>query len=288
MRSCPPISADRFATALLRRYSKAEVRSLLAPAGPAEGPLVAEVRADPARIFAAAGLAADPWQAAFLADPARRRLMLCCRRAGKSLVSAAKTLQHCLSEPNRVALVFSPTRRQSQEYTRYVNRFDKALGHPVKVTRRSMGETEWANGSRVLSLPDSPEGVVGVGGNPTRLVIDEASRVSDPLYLSIRPMLALGAELEVLSTPFGKRGWFFDIFNTPRRLALFRTWQVTAREVPRITPEFLAEERVELGDRWFNQEYFLKFTDSVDAVFAQDVIAAARADDIEPLFDLGV
>ena len=199
-------------------------------------------------------------------------------------MSAAKTLTHCLSEPNRVCLVFSPTRRQSQEYTRYVNRFDKALGHPVRVTRQSLGETEWANGSRVLSLPDAHEGVVGVGGNPTRIVIDEASRVSDILYMSVRPMLALGAELEVLSTPFGKRGWFFDIVNTRRRLDMFRAWKVTASQVPRITPEFLKEEFLELGERWFNQEYYLRFSDSVDAVFAADVIDAAREDGIEPLF----
>ena len=180
--------------------------------------------------------------------------------------------------------MFSPTRRQSQEYARYVNRFDAALGHPVKVIRKSLGETEWANGSRLISLPDSHEGIVGVGGNPTRIVIDEASRVSDILYKSVRPMLALGAELEVLSTPFGKRGWFFEILDTPRRLAMFRAWKITAYECPRITPEFLDEERLELGERWFRQDYLLEFTNSIDAVFSSDVIESARSDDIKPLF----
>lgn len=237
---------------------------------------------DPTEAFRKAGLTPDPWQAAFLVDPSKRRLMLCCRRAGKSVVSAARTLHHCLSSPGSTALIFSPTRRQSQEYLRYVTRFDAAIGKPVRVARRSLGEVEWANGSRAISLPDNHEGVVGF--TPTRLVVDEASRVSDILYLSIRPMLALGAELEVLSTPFGKRGWFFDILSSPERQARFKVWKITADRCPRITPEFLAEELVELGERWFSQDYYLNFTDAVDAVFAQDVIEAARVDGIEPLF----
>lgn len=254
-------------------------------AGLTPHPSLAPLLSDPARAFRAAGLTPDPWQAGFLSDPAKRRLMLCCRRAGKSLTSAARTLAHCLTEPNSTTLVFSPTARQSMEYARYVRKFDRALGHPVKVVRQSLSEVEWANGSRVLSLPDNHEGVVGF--TPTRLVIDEASRVSDVLYLSIRPMLALGAELEVLSTPFGRRGWFFDIFDKPQRLSRFRVWKVTARECPRITPEFLAEELVELGERWYSQEYFLTFTDSVDAVFAADVIAGGRGAGIKPLFETG-
>jgi hypothetical protein len=29
----------------------------------------------------------------------------------------------------------------------------------------------------------------------------------------------------------------------------------------------LAEERIELGDRWFRQEYYLEFVDTIDSVF---------------------
>ena len=144
------------------------------------------------------------------------------------------------------------------------------MGHPVDIVARNMTSIEWANGSRVMSLPDSHEGVVGF--TPTRIVIDEGSRVSDILYKSLRPMLGLGAELEILSTPFGKRGWFFEIFNTPRRLQLFESWQITADQCPRLSREFLDEELVELGERWWRQEYFLAFNDSVDSVFSQDVI----------------
>lgn len=183
-------------------------------------------------------------------------------------------------------MVFSPTARQSVEYARHVLRFDKAMGRPVPLERVNQSLVEWANGSRVLSLPDSHEGVVGF--TPTRVVIDEASRVSDVLYKSLRPMLALGAELELLSTPFGKRGFFFDIFNTPARLARFAAYRVTAAMCPRISREFLAEEREELGERWFAQEYELTFNDAVDAVFGKQYIDAAIRPTAGPLFDLAV
>jgi hypothetical protein len=193
-----------------------------------------------------------------------------------------------LASPDRTALVFSPTLRQSVEYCRYVRKFDKAAGHPVRVERHSQTLVEWSNGSRLISLPGSHEGVVGF--TPTRIVIDEASRVSDVLYFSLRPMLALGnAQLDLLSTPFGKQGFFFEIFGTPARRARFHTHEVTAYDCPRITADFLAEERLELGDRWFAQEYELAFNDAIDAVFSADVIAAAFQSTVDgPLFDVGV
>lgn len=271
----------------LLKSARSLVRVLAsADAGGNRNPTLDRLRADPAAAIRAMGWGPDPWQAKFLADPHRRQAMLCCRRAGKTLVSAAKTLAHCLTRPDSLVMVFSPTLRQSMEYARYVRRMDRALGQPLKRVAESMTAVEWANGSRLLSLPDNHEGVVGF--TPTRLVVDEGSRVSDVLYLSIRPMLALGAELEVLSTPLGKRGWFFDIFNTPARLRMFRAWRVTADDCPRITPDFLAEERVELGERWFRQEYYLDFVDAVDAVFQRAVIEAARDDGAEPLFGTGV
>ncbi len=46
------------------------------------------------------------------------------------------------------------------------------------------------------------------------LKIDEAARVSDELYRAVRPMLATsGGRIVLLSTPFGKRGFFFRATN---------------------------------------------------------------------------
>lgn len=256
-------------------------------------PTLDRLRADPLLPFRAMGWVADPWQERFLCSTAKRVSMLCSRQAGKSTSTAARVVRAALLEPGDY-LVFSPTLRQSMELSRKVSVFYRALGSPVPAASSNKTVLELANGSRVISLPDSHEGVVGF--TPRGIVIDEGSRVSDELYYSVRPMLAAShGWLCTLSTPFGNQGWFFNIWDDSaegeaRRAKLNERWNripVTADEVPRITREFLEDERVELGERWFQQEYYLKFLDSIDAVFAQSVIHAARADGIEPLFGPG-
>ena len=154
------------------------------------------------------------------------------------------------------------------------------------MVRDSLSEIEWENGSRLFSLPDSGRGVVGF--TPSMIVIDEASRVSDTLYRSVRPMMALGnAEMVTLSTPFGKRGWFFDIWATPQRKRKWATWRVTANQVNRIDAEFLEDEREELGERWYRQEYECSFEEAIDAVFQQEDIDDAFKTDAKPLFEMG-
>lgn len=181
------------------------------------------------------------------------------------------------------------------EMLRKVREFYRALGKPIAEVSETKTALELANGSRVISLPDSQEGVVGFSA-PRVIVIDEGSRVSDELYKSVRPMLAVsGGQLLTLSTPYGNLGWFFEIWDDSaegiaRRKKLNIPWRrtpVPASQVPRITPEFLADERVELGERWYRQEYELAFLDAVDSVFSLSVIEGARTSGIQPLFGLG-
>lgn len=275
-----------FGSHLLRRYGKEAVANLLRQTHPhlaPPSPNLAKPPLTPDVVFRAAGHTPDPWQAAFLADRHLRQTILACRRAGKTSAAAAKTLAHCLTTPDALAMVFSPTLRQSTEFARQVRAFERHLPDAPKRVRANLTEVEWANGARLMSLPDSHEGVVGF--TPTWIIFDEASRVSDPLYKSVRPMLALGASLTAISTPFGQRGWFFELWDTPKRLNLFHHWRVTAYQCPRITPAFLAEERLELGDRWFRQEWLCSFEDAVGAVFSKDVIDAAFGDDVKPLWE---
>ena len=155
------------------------------------------------------------------------------------------------------------------------------LGRPVPAVRETALQLELANGSRVVSLPGT-EGTVRGFSRVALLVIDEAARVSDPLYYAVRPMLAVSrGRLVALSTPFGQRGWFHAEWTGQG------DWErvcVTADQVPRITREFLAEERRALGDRWYAQEYQCSFESTVDAVFDYRDIQAALSDEVKPLF----
>jgi hypothetical protein len=238
---------------------------------------------DPPSIMTRAGLTPDPWQAELLRAPSPRTLLLCSRQSGKSAVAGALALQTALLEPPALVLLLSPTERQSGELFK-----DKllplytALGRPVPATQQTQLTLTLANGSRVISLPGQEGTIRGYSG-AALLVIDEAARVPDALYSSVRPMLAVSkGRLLALSTPFGKRGWFYEAWSNRNRA--WKRVRITAEQCPRISPEFLAEERQSLGDRWFRQEYGCSFEDVVDAVFLQEDIDAAFASTRPPLF----
>ena len=60
---------------------------------------------------------------------------------------------------------------------------------------------------------------------------------------------------------------------------------VTARDVPRIDPAWLEQERRAIGDWWFDQEYLCQFKDAVDAFFRAEDIDAMADPEIRPLFE---
>jgi hypothetical protein len=241
---------------------------------------------DPAAILTRAGVVPDPWQRDVLRSKAKRTLLLCSRQSGKSTTSAALVLRAILTEPEALVLLLSPSERQSAELLIKVTQLYRSLGRPVPTLRPQDNalRMELSNGARVLALPGKEQTLRGYSG-VRLLVVDEAARVADDLYRTIRPMLAVsGGRLIALSTPFGQRGWFFDAWQSSE------DWQrikITAAQCPRISKEFLAEERLALGERWYRQEYFCSFEDVVGAVFSADAIREMFTDDVKPFFPQG-
>jgi hypothetical protein len=240
---------------------------------------------DRANLFRLSGLSPDPWQEQQLRRTAGGVLLLCSRQSGKSTTAAAVALTEALLTAKATVLLLSPSIRQSGELFRKVSELYFELRRPIPAVRETALQLELANGSRVVSLPGT-EGTVRGFSKVSLLIIDEAARVSDALYYAVRPMLAVSAgRLVALSTPFGQRGWFHSEWTGSG------DWErvmVTADQVPRISPGFLAEERRALGNRWFAQEYMCSFESTVDAVFDYRDIQAALSDDVKPLFAAGV
>lgn len=236
---------------------------------------------NPPLLMQQAGLEPDPWQATLLRTRPRRALLLCSRQAGKSTTTAALALHEVLFHKEALVLLLSPSLRQSQELFGKVLSFYRALGEPVAAQSVSALRITLANGSRIMALPGTEKTVRGYSG-VSLLVIDEASRVLDELYYSVRPMLAVSnGRLIALTTPFGKRGFFFEEWENGGD-----DWhrvRVTAYEVPRISRAFLEEERQKMGTWWFEQEYLCHFSDTVDSVFRQEDIDTAFSEDVTPL-----
>ena len=236
---------------------------------------------DPARLMHTCGLPPDPWQASVLRSCAPRQLLLCCRQSGKSTTTACLALHHALYQPGALILLLSPSLRQSQELFRKVQDAYRALGNLAPLQAESALRFEMDNGSRIIALPGTEPTVRGYSGVDL-LVVDEAARVQDELYFAVRPMLAVsGGRLVALSTPFGKRGWFHQESTEGEG------WErvtVRAEQCPRISAQFLEEERRTLPPLWFQSEYLCAFVDTVDQVFSTELLLKAMRDDVAPLW----
>jgi hypothetical protein len=223
----------------------------------------------------------DQWQIDAL-NSTGNSLWNCTRQAGKSTTAAAKGLRQAVCIPKSPILLISPSLRQSSELFRKVQDHIDAMDHPPKLTEDNKLSCTLANGSRIISLPGEEKTIRGFS-KVALLIEDEAARVSDELNAAIRPMLAVsGGQLLMMSTPFGKRGHFFEAWENGGN-EWGRT-RIPWMEIPRITKEFVDSERKALGDWWIRQEYECEFVQTTDQVFSYDLVLASMSDDIEPLF----
>jgi hypothetical protein len=223
----------------------------------------------------------DATQARVLNCESRRVLLNCTRQWGKSTVTAAKAVHQAATHAGSLTLVVSPSARQSGEFLRKAEEFVRQM----KLKPRGDGDNDISlmlpNRSRIVGLPGREATVRGFSA-VTLLLVDEASRVSDEMYYSLRPMLATSnGTLWLMSTPHGKSGFFWETWA-----AGGDTWErfrVPAVDCPRIPKAFLEEERRTMGDFWYRQEYGCEFVDAVSGVFDSDLVARAIKEDLQPL-----
>ena len=222
------------------------------------------------------GLSLDPWQTEVMRSTSPRILLNCSRQSGKSTVSAALALWTAIYRPGSLILCLSPTLRQSSELFHIVSTF-YGLAPDVPSKSESVLRIDLTNASRIISLPGQEGNIRGYAAN--LIVVDESAKVHDDLYFSARPMLAVsGGRLVALSTPFGTRGWWYESWRSKE---LWERFEIPASECPRISPEFLAEERRVLGSYWYQQEYECSFLDSSNQVFRREDVDAMFSEDTE-------
>lgn len=270
---------------------------------------------DALTLFRQAGMEPDAWQTQMLTCPARQQLWLAHRQFGKSSCVAALAWEQACTVPGSLTLLISRSQRQASELFRKVKQFVHSTPG-ARLIRDTELSLETPTGSRIVSLPASPDTVVGYTA-PTLIITDEAARVPDALYYALRPMLAMSrGRLIALSTPWGQRGWFYEAWagiaredapmdaHTAQRLladlgmAIPETlvgpgqegafaWeriQVAAPDNPRIHPFFLANERRSVPDLIFRSEWLVEFVAASGTVFDYTDLQAMLSEDLTPLW----
>lgn len=277
---------------------------------------------DALTLMRAAGLEPDPWQVRVATTPGDQ--LLCChRQSGKSTIVAALALADALAHPESLILLVSRSMRQSTELYRKVRQFYNIV-HPLALVKDTETGMELDNHSRILSLPASEETIVGFSA-VTTLMLDEAARIPDGTYYATRPMLAMSqGRMIALSSPFGRRGFFYEAWaqtatqagalsladverlladlafpidepsahapcSSPSHLSDERSYQwaktsLTAPQNPRLSRQFLAHERRSIPDLWFRQEWLCEFIELGEVVFRFEDLQGMVSQDVQPFF----
>lgn len=235
-----------------------------------------ELALDPVAYAAAVGIDADAAQAKLLRSTRKRILLNCTRQWGKSTTSALRASHRATYRPGSLVLCVSPTDRQSGLLFDKVIEFLRKAPDSPKRLEDNKRSVRLANGSRIVSLPGSPDTIRGYSA-PNMVLVDEAAFCEDALFGAVGPMLAVSnGEIALLSTPCGKRGEFYTVWTEGGD-----DWErirVTAEECPRISPEFLAEQRRTMPAWLYRQEYCAEFCETLDGVFTSDQIDMALED----------
>ena len=234
----------------------------------------------PAEFAASLAFYPDPWQQRVL-EVERNTLLNCSRQAGKSTTTSLLATYRAVTRPGQLILLVSPSQRQSSELFRKVRDWFDRRPELAEFVEDNILSCELKNGSRIVSLPGSEATIRGFSA-ANLVIVDEASRVEDGLFVAVSPMLAVShGQLIMMSTPFGKRGSFWKEWSEGGDA--WERIEVPATMIPRIPADYLAAEKRRLGV-WFDQEYMCKFLDDVNSLFGWEMIAGAFDEDIAPLF----
>jgi hypothetical protein len=200
------------------------------------------------------------------------------RQVGKSEVISAKAVKFALENPGTTTLIIAASQRQSSLLFEKVRaNFDKhetdtkesIYTEPPTLTRIML-----RNGSRIYSLPAGRTGYFIRGFTIDLLIADEAAYIPEEVWKAVIPMIAVSRKTRgmgfiiLLSTPFGKGGYFYDAFHDDD----FKTFHISSEDCPRIPKDFLKKERTRLTKAEYMQEYQGEFTDEWNQFFSSELI----------------
>ncbi len=232
-----------------------------------------DIPAYPVAFAVSVGIIPDEWQVEVLASGHPRKILCCGRQTGKSTVGAVLAVHKALTQPGSTVLVVAPGERQAKLLFSKARRLYEMAGHPLPAHSERRTGLELSNGSIIEALPAVERTTRGYSVD--LLVVDVAAAVEDMDYHGILPaLIATQGEQVLLSTPRGKRGFFWELWHSDDR---WQRMMVRSDEVGRIRPEDLELFKTTMPEQFFRQEFYCEFLDTEGSLFSHDDIEAALA-----------
>ena len=229
----------------------------------------------------------DQWQQEALDHDGH--LLLCTgRQSGKTFLMSRKASKYMLEHPNHRIIVVSLTEDQAELMIIMILDYLEKNYRPMiakgakKPTKRRI---YLKNGAMILARPvgNTGDAIRGFTGNI--LIIDEASRMPELAFIAAKPtLMTTGGHIWMCSTPHGKIGYFYECFlNKHNRFKVIHT---NAEEIAKNRPitevwtqerhdgalRHLDEEKLDMSEAQYRQEYLGHFIDDIRQLFTDDWI----------------
>jgi len=218
----------------------------------------------------------DPWQRQVLEFEGNITIRAG-RQVGKSEVISEKAVRFAEAHAGATIMIIAASQRQSGLLFEKVRaKIDIAADAGLLAYADKPTQTKilLSNGSRIYCMPTGRTGHFIRGFTIDLLIADEAAYIPEQVWLAVTPMLAVSRKLRgmgwlvLLSTPFGKGGYFYDSFTDDS----FRSWHVSSEDCRRIPKDFLRRERKRMTKAQYRQEYQGEFTDEFNQFFPTELI----------------
>ena len=139
------------------------------------------------------------------------------RQAGKSTIVSVLPCHRAKYIPGSLSIVIAPTLPQAAEDMGKIRAVIQRDEHFPQMLRGNDSELKFDNGSRIVVAPatDAARGKSA----PCLVILDEASRIEDFVFSEVvLPMFTKSKRYLFIriSTPNGKKGFFYDDFNDPQ------------------------------------------------------------------------
>jgi len=232
-------------------------------------------RIDKLRFFEDLGYQPHPGQLEIHLDEHPRRVVACGVRWGKTLCAAMEGLAAAMAPSERsIGWVTAPTYDlASKVFREIVLAAQRHLHHRVIKVTETPGLLRLRNMAGGVSeirakSAESPVSLLGEGLD--WLIVDEASRLKPDIWqshLSQRLIDKQGWAL-LISTPKGK-GYFFDLYRRGQenRDPVYVSWNNPSWTNPHLDADLIDEQRRQIPERVFAQEYGAQFVEGAGAVF---------------------
>ncbi len=221
----------------------------------------------------------DKWQDDVL--KAKGNIVICSgRQCGKSTIIAIRAGTYAIENPHKEIMIVAAVERQA------LLLFEKVLDYiytknPLLIKMGKDKPTKHViklrNGSIIRCLPTGQSGYGIRGFTIHQLYVDEAHFVPEEVFAAITPALVTtGGEIILLSTPFGREGYFFRCFHDDS----FTHFQINTEDVAASRPKLmrermeahLASEKARMTKRQYQQEYLGQFVSDIAQFFPDRLI----------------